>query len=358
MANFKYSQVADWLKNEIYSGNYPGGVKIPGEEELCLKFSVSRQTARQAIKVLENQGLLYKVQGSGTYVTRKIQGPPLRSEGKERRCIGVIVNSTGDYLFPFLIQGIHDALHQRGYGMQLFLSSQQILLEEQFLHTVLDGGVQGVIMEPVKSALPVINDGLYEKLTSQLPVVFTQPLHTPYPASAVTVDDRWGGELLVKHLFDKGHRNIGAICKMDEQTGMRRYEGYMRALLNLKLTVNNERVIWYTSETENEIFAGEQGDRLWDKIKDCTAVVCHNDRVAFYLMRFLTDRGIRVPEDMAVTGFDDTEYAGMGKPITTIIHPKEMFGRKAAEIVLKMIEEPGYREDYCFSAVLKAGKST
>ncbi|WP_394923314.1 GntR family transcriptional regulator [uncultured Robinsoniella sp.] len=358
MANFKYSQVADWLKNQIYSGNYPGGVKIPGEEELCIRFSVSRQTARQAIRVLENEGLLYKVQGSGTYVSRKIQGPPFRSEGKERRCIGVIMNRTDNYLCPFLIQGIHDALCHRGYGIQLFLSSQQIALEEQFLRTVLDGGVQGIIMEPVKSALPVINDELYEKLTGQLPVVFTQALHTPYPASAVTVDDRSGGELLVKHLFDKGHRKIGAICKMDEQTGTRRYEGYMRALLKLKLTVNNEQVIWYSSETEDELFEGRQGEGLWEKIKDCTAVLCHNDRIAFYLIRFLEDRGIRVPEDMAVTGFDDTEYADVGKQITTIIHPKETLGRKAAEIVLKMIEEPDYRENYCFSAVLKPGRST
>ena len=84
MANFKYSQVADWLKNEIYSGKFPGGVKIPGEEELCVKFSVSRQTARQAIKVLENEGLLYKVQGSGTYVSRKVQIPPFRIQEKKR----------------------------------------------------------------------------------------------------------------------------------------------------------------------------------------------------------------------------------------------------------------------------------
>ena len=358
MANFKYSQVADWLKNEIYSGKFPGGVKIPGEEELCVKFSVSRQTARQAIKVLENEGLLYKVQGSGTYVSRKVQIPPFRNQEKKRRCIGVILNRVEDYLFPAVIKGIHDELCTRGYGIQLFLTSQQVALEEEFLQSVLDGGVQGIIMEPVKSALPMINDGLYERLTANLPVVFTQTLHTQFPASAVTVDDRGGGELLVKHLFDKGHRNIGAICKMDEQIGMKRYEGYMRASMNLKLPVKNEQVIWYTNETENELFTQPHGERIWEKVRNCTAIVCNDDRVAFYLIRFLEERGIRVPEDIAVTGFEDTEYAGMGKQITTIIHPKESFGRKSAEVVLKMIEEPGYREDYCFSAVLKQGKST
>ena len=88
------------------------------------------------------------------------------------------------------------------------------------------------------------------------------------------------------------------------------------------------------------------------------AVMCHDDRIAFRLIQLLKDKGIRVPEDMAVTGFDDSEYATMDISLTTIVHPQEELGRRAARAVLELLKEPGQEVSCTFPAVLRTGRST
>ena len=93
------------------------------------------------------------------------------------------------------------------------------------------------------------------------------------------------------------------------------------------------------------------GDYLFHRMRDCSAVLCYNDQVAFQVVEMATERGIRVPEDLSVVGIDDAYLASVSKvPLTSFPHPKEKLGRKTAENLLKMIEDPSFDGNCLFDA--------
>ena len=75
-------------------------------------------------------------------------------------------------------------------------------------------------------------------------------------------------------------------------------------------------------------------------LRNVTAVICHDDRVAHRLIQYLDGKGIRVPEDISVTGYDDSAYSVLNLPITTVVHPKTEYGRKAAQALLDLMHRP------------------
>lgn len=363
MPEFKYQRVAGWIRDQVKSGFFEEDKRIPGEEELCGRFDVSRQTVRQAMKILEEEGLVYKIQGSGTYVSPG-NGARQTEEKSSLKSIGVLMNSVNDYIFPQVLKGISDCLYENGYTMRLCILSQQYELEREAIKRMTGDRVSGLIAEPVKSGLPLINRELYCSFAREHPLVF---LHrradeirgtSSFRAGSMMLDDAGGFWKLAEHLYGLGHRKIAAVCKLDESTGVARYEGYMKFMLEHQLEIKNDRILWYSSEDIQTMFTGHKMREYLDRISGCTAVMCHDDRIAFRLIQLLKDKGIRVPEDMAVTGFDDSEYATMDISLTTIVHPQEELGRRAARAVLELLKEPGQEVSCTFPAVLRTGRST
>ncbi len=363
MPEFKYQRVAGWIRAQVESGFFEEEKRIPGEEELCDRFDVSRQTVRQAMKILEEEGLVYKIQGSGTYVCPR-NGALRKEEKSSIKSVGVLMNSVNDYIFPQVLKGINDCLYENGYAMRLCILSQQYDLEREAIRRMIGDRVSGLIAEPVKSGLPLINRELYCEFAREHPLVF---LHrradgilesAGFRAGSIMLDDAGGFWTLAEHLYEKGHRKIAAVCKLDESTGVARYEGYMKFMLEHQLEIENEWIFWYSSEDIQSMFTGHKMEWMLERISGCTAVMCHDDRIAFRLIQLLRDKGIRVPEDMAVTGFDNSEYASMDITLTTIVHPQEELGRRAAQAVLNLLKEPGQHVSFTFPAALRTGRST
>ena len=106
----KYLQVADILRREIAEGVFRDGQTLMTEEELRVRFNVSRQTVRQAIALLEDDGLVDRRRGSGTYVRH---GPRHR-QGTVR--VGVVTTYITDYIFPAIVQGIEAVMNEQPSG--------------------------------------------------------------------------------------------------------------------------------------------------------------------------------------------------------------------------------------------------
>ena len=86
------------------------------------------------------------------------------------------------------------------------------------------------------------------------------------------------------------------------------------------------------------VAGGTCGDAILDQV---SAVVCHDDRAAYRLIQYLRRKGVRVPEEMSVAGYDDSSYAVLDFPITSVTHPKTKYGKQAAQALLDMIDHPG-----------------
>lgn len=339
MTNFKYRQLADKIKNDILAGNFKPGQQIPIEDELVKIFAMSRNTVRQAIKLLVNDNYLIKIPGNGTFVTESLPQPK-NSEGGGSRRIGVVLNHVNTYIFPSLLMGISDYLFEKDYSLVIRHTFNHIAREDEILAELLEANLEGLIIEPARSGLPRENYDLYRRVEEMIPCVLVHADMPGFRFSSVMVDDAGGYELLVDHLVSMGHRKIAAFLKVDEQTGVRRFLGYTAGMRKHGLKFDEGRVQWFADEDIPFLFSDANISKVFSVIGDSTAVMCFNDDTAGRFYAFLEKNGIRVPDKISLVGFDDSIKDGMGPPITTIVHPKNEFGRAVGKAILDLIERP------------------
>ena len=191
--------------------------------------------------------------------------------------------------------------------------------------------VAGIIIEPVKSALPSPNMDLYRKLTDKgIKILLINTFYPELDLPHVSLNDAHCAYRAVNALIDAGHINIGCVLKLDDGQGRERYRGYLKAITEAGLPFSYEHVNWI--DTIDIRDGKESLSNVRDRLMVCTAVFCYNDQVAGLLIEILSDSGIRVPEDMSVIGMDDSDIARngvRGVTISSIPHPKEKLGELA-----------------------------
>lgn len=356
----KYQELIEYIENLIAGGTLKPGDKMYSENELGEMFHISRQTVRKAIGLLEEQGVVRRVRGSGTYISFD-----RRENLEQRNRIAVITTYVDSYIFPKTIQGVEKLLFERGYSVQIAFTNNTLEREKNVLEDLISrDDVAGIIVEGTKSGLPNPNIYLYRQLISRkIPILFINTFYPELEVPHVSLNDVKAAQMAVDYLISKGHRKIGAVLKLDDGQGRLRYLGYLQAMEKARLTVTDSRIIWIdTDESKQLAYCTE---KILNRAEDCTALFCYNDQVAFQLIRILLDKGIRVPEDISVISIDDSDLALHSEvPITSLPHPKEKLGEKAAEQLLHMIE--GRREEASYefetrvverSSVKNTGKS-
>lgn len=165
------------------------------------------------------------------------------------------------------------------------------------------------------------------------------------------MDDRQVGRQAAACLIRAGHEKIGGIFKSDDNQGHLRYQGFEQSLKEAGIRLKGKETVWMdtVSMAEMELWA----DYLFHRLEGCTAVVCYNDQVAYRLAGLCEKRGIRIPEDLSLVGIDHLEQAfGGQQKITSFQHPKEALGRRAAENMIRMIQDPSFDGNYLFDAPL------
>lgn len=338
MDDFKYMTIVEWVKETIKNENLAPGSRFYSENELCDIHNVSRQTVRQALMVLENQDVLRRRRGSGTFV----KGTGSKSSGlTARNCnVGVVSTYFSDYIFPSIVTGIEKVLKNNGVGMQLAITHNQVFEESKALETMLGQDIRGLIIEPSKSALPNPNVKLYERIRElNIPVVFFNAKYPWADFPCVAMDDVAAGRIAAEHLIQSGHTKIGGVFAFDDIQGHKRYQGFLSAFEEHGLELEEHSVMWFSTSEKNELY--EREDRIKDLLERVTAVVCYNDSHAVSLLELCKKWNIRVPEELSVVGIDDSKLATVCEvPLTTVRHPHQLLGERAAQKVLEMIEEP------------------
>ena len=332
----KYLQVADILRREIAEGIFRDGQTLMTEEELRFRFKVSRQTIRQAIALLEDDGLVDRRRGSGTYVRHG----PRRRQGTVH--VGVVTTYITDYIFPSIVGGIESVLNRDGAVMSLSATYNDSGIEREVLERMLDGRVDGLIVEGVRTARETPNEDLYRRLAERnIPVLFMNGYypelgHIPH----VVMDDYGGGRIAAREVLNRGYHNPAGMFKTDDLQGRERADGFLEELKSQGVFPPEENLLCFGTEERFTLLDTPQGvafaDRLLAGGADC--VVCYNDVFAASLMARLQERGMKLPDQMGFIGFDNASVAEMIRPgLTTLGHPKEAFGSLVAEKLLRMI---------------------
>lgn len=338
----KHELLSKWIEDNIANNTFSPGIKIPSENELATKFAISRQTVRQSIGNLVSKGILIREQGSGTYVNNKIT-PTIRVETKR---IGVITTYLDDYIFPTIIHGIEEVLTSNGYTLSLGITHNKTSDEENCLLKMMESGVDGLIIEGTKTALPNTNMALYNRLIeNHIPMVFINGYYNDYKGSYVVMDDVKAGETLTNILIEKGHRRIGGIFKSDDIQGSKRYEGMQKSLKNHNVNRDDSLILWYTTEDFKYLFDGSMDKMILERFKDITAIVCYNDLVAGEVIQLLKRNNLTIPDHISLVSFDNSFLAKqIVYNLTSAVYPFKKIGKKSAQLLLQTIQNPQYME--------------
>ena len=330
----KYYRLMEDLKEKILSGEIRTGDKLPSENELSSQYQVSRQTVRKALSILENAGYIYAEHGRGTFCSEMVR------HTRNSKNIAVITTYLSDYIFPRVIQGIDSVLTTEGYSIILKNTRNSRSQEARCLEELLKKDIDGIIVEPSKSQIYCKHINLYHKLDEyQIPYVFIQGCFAQLNEKPhILMDDCKGGYLITRHLIETGHKNIVGVFKSDDIQGQNRHKGYAMALQEAGMLYDPDKIVWFYTE-DRAIHPYESIKKMADMKMPMDAVVCYNDQIAMKVIQALNDAGVRVPEDISVTGYDNSYMANSGGlNLTTIVHPQEKLGEMAAELLLKLIQ--------------------
>ncbi|MEG1886694.1 MAG: GntR family transcriptional regulator, partial [Oscillospiraceae bacterium] len=188
----KHKIISEWIVSRISSGEFSQGDKIPSENELAERFSFSRQTVRQAIANLESGGILVRIKGCGTFVGNA----PTRFREKTYT-LGVVISCLDDYVFPSILQGIENYLTKNGYLLSFGITYNKLQNEANALSAMIKKGVDGIIVEGTKSALPNPNAAIYKQLKDEnTPFIFINGYYENIGDGYVVTDDVAGGSIM------------------------------------------------------------------------------------------------------------------------------------------------------------------
>ncbi len=328
----KYVQLAGMLKERISEEGLEKGDKFYTEHSLSQMYSVSRQSVRNAINLLIKEQILESRQGSGTYIAT-----PMQIKRHSSKIIGVIVTYFDEYIFPSIINGIESVISSNGYNMQLASTRNDVENEARALRSMLDAGVDALIIEPTKSALPNGNKYLYDEISNKnIPLIFLNSYYPEMDFLHVALDDINAGYIATKCLIENGHNKIALCLKSDDMQGHLRYRGAIAAAIDNNITISMENVMWFTTEDIN--YLEEDSNRILRYLKNCTALFCYNDQVAVKVLKVLKEKGCNVPKDYSIISIDDDKQAvTCTPPLTTIAHPKELVGIEIAKSIFRLI---------------------
>lgn len=283
----KYKWLVEQLR-EIISDSIQNGInKLPTEQELAVRYRVSRQTVRAALAVLEDEREIRRIKGSGAYITGL-------SSLEDRNIVGILIPDEQQYEYPALINDIRIALAADGFSCKVYPTHNHVDQERQILQFLLKSPLRALIVEPVKSALPSPNTELYQRLIQR--GTFILFLGCAYPQlSQIPViyeDNLYGAGLLVQSLVEKGHSSIAGIFQMDDQRGLERYQGFLDAMQNQGLTVPDRNICWYTTQELDDFRQSRDisfQKKFLERITpDCTAFICEDDFIAWLLWEELS----------------------------------------------------------------------
>ena len=329
----KYSQLMEDLKEMILSGKIKAGEKLPSENTLAASYKVSRQTVRKALEILENAGYIYAQHGKGTFCCEIVR------HTSASKNIAVVTTYLADYIFPQVIQGIDEVLTSEGYSIMLKNTRNSRAQEAKCLEELLQKNIDGMIIEPSKSQIYCKHLHLFEKLDAcHIPYIFIQSCFEQLKEKPqIVMDDQKGGYLLTKHLIEQGHQKIAGVFKADDLQGLNRHKGYIKALQEAGRSYDPEKVIWFYTEDRN-IHPYEAVKALMQEKEKIDAVVCYNDQIAWEVIKAARTMGLKVPQDLSVTGYDGSYLASTyDLKLTTIRHPQEKLGEMAARKLLQLI---------------------
>jgi DNA-binding LacI/PurR family transcriptional regulator len=246
------------------------------------------------------------------------------------RMIAILVLDVANPFFTDVVRGAERVAEQSGFAVMVCSSGDDSSRERRHLELVEEQRVLGVLITPVDDG----RDSRLEQLIQRgTPVVLVDRGSGQHNRCSVAVDDVLGGRLAGEHLGELGHRRLAFVGgPFTIQQVADRHSGFSAALPDDA----DLRVVPTASLT---VTSGRLAARELAELPEAhrpTAIFCANDLLALGVLQEMTVRGLRVPQDVAIVGYDDIEFAGAAAvPLSSVRQPREQLGRTAADLLIE-----------------------
>jgi LacI family transcriptional regulator len=250
-----------------------------------------------------------------------------------RPVISPLRSGEEDPYFPSILRGVEAECRQNGLHLIYRIIEDESRALEQGRKMLLESHADALLL------INFIDHKLVGGLTDMgLPAVLVDHLFPDLPLDTVSNDNYSGGISAVRHLIKKGHRRIGFLNGLPHITVQQRFEGYRRALEEAGIGFDPAYVVPGNLTLDGGIAAAQT---VFERGLDCTAYFCSNDWSAFGFIQGLRGRGLRVPEDVSIIGFDDAETAKLiSPPLTTVRADPVGVGRTAVRKLIERVKFP------------------
>ena len=251
------------------------------------------------------------------------------------RSIGMIVMDIANPFYTDLVIGAENCVQERGYSVQVGNSAQEADRENAQLLVLMQQRVRGVLLAPIWG----IDERVRQLKLRGIPVVLLDRAGNQSDFCSVSTDDVEGGRLAVQHLLDQGHTIIAVVGgpgnlqqvrdrRVGAELASSRFDGSTRLLTISTPHLDVESGV----RTAEEIVLMPSNERP-------TAVFAANDLLAIGLLQGFVTAGLRVPDDMAIVGYDDIAFAAAAAvPLSSVRQPRLAIGYRAAELLFDEIE--------------------
>ncbi|HQR26168.1 MAG TPA: LacI family DNA-binding transcriptional regulator [Nocardioides sp.] len=285
---------------------------------------------------------------------------PARLRRRSAGLVGLVVPELENPIFPAFAQVIEDALARRRFTPVLCTQSPGSISEDEYVESLLDHGVAGIIFVSGRHADTQADHERYHSLIARgLPVVFVNGFVPGIHAPFVSVDDHAATQLAVTYLAQLGHTRIGLAAGPERYLPSQRKRAGFVATLGQVLEMDPEEAADWIEEGLYTVEGGAAAAlRLLDR--GATAIACASDLMALGAVRAVRETGRRVPQDISVVGFDDSRLIQfLDPPLTTIRQPVLAMGAAAVSYLVDAIDgHPVPAMEYIFKPEIVLRGST
>lgn len=322
--------------------------KVPTIKEIAKIANVSAMTVSRALN--NNPRVREETRNKILAIAKQLGYRPNRIArslvSKRSHLISLIVADIGNQYFAELARGIEDKAREYGYNVIFGSTDNDSDNLKTYVRLMMEVGVDGFILAAVRLKEPIVD----ELVDQHFPVVLVNRELKQKKANSVVIDNHAGAYLVVEHLINCGYKKIAVITgAFNLSTGIERFEGYRKALGDHGIPYHEE----YLSQGP---FTRDHGCRAATDMLSGNnrpeAIFAASDNIALGVMDAAGKLGLRIPEDLALVGFDDTGFSSNPKiNLTTVSQKKYEMGALGVQMLLDLIN--GQEQDFVNKIVLE-----
>lgn len=313
-------------------------------KDIARELGISPSTVSRALK--DHPDISVKTKKAVNDLAEKLNYQPnivaLSLRQSKTNTIGVVIPELVHFFFSTVISGIEDVAYSAGYNIIITQSNESLQREISDIKALFNSRVDGMLISISRETTNF--DHIESTLSRGVPMVFFDRVYNPEENCTVIVDDKSGAKEATKHLIEQGCKRIAHLeGPPNLEITKQRLEGYLEALQEANMTVDKELIVSCSLGTIEE--GKEAAKKLLELPNPPDGIFASNDPVAMGALPSIKEKGLKIPEDLAIVGFSNWFFSSMmDPPLSSVDQPGFEMGQEAARMLISRIER-GAKDD-------------